>query len=78
MGFSYTYDEKTDQYAHAAGLSILTPDGRIARYLFGIDFAPRDLRLGIVEAADRKIASPVDSVLLYCYPLRPGDRERTG
>lgn len=71
VGFSYTYDEKTDQYAHAAGLSILTPDGRIARYLFGIDFAPRDLRLGIVEAADRTIASPIDSVLLYCYHYDP-------
>ena len=71
VGFSYSYDEKTDQYAHAAGLSILTPDGRIARYLFGIDFAPRDLRLAIVEAADRKIGSPVDSVLLYCYHYDP-------
>jgi protein SCO1/2 len=71
VGFSYTYDEKTDQYAHAAGLTILTPDGRIARYLFGIDFAPRDLRLAIVEAADRKIGSPIDSVLLYCYHYDP-------
>jgi protein SCO1/2 len=71
VGFSYTYDEKTDQYAHAAGLSILTPDGKVARYLFGIDFAPRDLRLGIVEATDRKIATPIDSVLLYCYHYDP-------
>jgi protein SCO1 len=71
VGFSYTYDEKSDQYAHAAGLSILTPDGRIARYLFGIDFAPRDLRLAIVEAADRTIGSPIDSVLLYCYHYDP-------
>jgi protein SCO1/2 len=71
VGFAYTYDAKTDQYAHAAGLSILTPDGRIARYLFGIDFAPRDLRLGIVEAADRAIASPVDTVLLYCFHYDP-------
>ena len=71
VGFSYEYDEKTDQYAHAAGLSILTPDGRIARYLFGIDFAPRDLRLAIVEASHRKIGSPVDSLLLYCYHYDP-------
>jgi protein SCO1 len=71
VGFSYSYDEKTDQYAHAAGLSILTPEGKIARYLFGIDFAPRDLRLAMVEAADRKIGSPVDSVLLYCYHYDP-------
>jgi len=71
VGFSYAYDEKTDQYAHAAGLSILTPEGTIARYFFGIDFAPRDLRLGIVEAADRKIGSAVDTVLLYCYHYDP-------
>ena len=71
VGFSYSYDEKTDQYAHAAGLSILTPDGKIARYLFGIDFAPRDLRLSIVEANDRKVASPVDTLLLYCYHYDP-------
>ncbi len=71
VGFSYTYDEKTDQYAHAAGITVLTPEGRIARYFYGIDFAPRDLRLGIVEAADRKIASPIDSVLLYCFHYDP-------
>jgi protein SCO1/2 len=71
VGFSYTYDERTDQYAHAAGLTLLTPDGRISRYFYGIDYAPRDLRLGIVEAADRKIASPIDSVLLYCFHYDP-------
>lgn len=71
VGFSYTYDEKTDQYAHAAGITVLTPEGRIARYFYGIDFAPRDLRLGIIEAADRQIASPVDSVLLYCFHYDP-------
>ena len=57
VGFSYAYDEKTDQYAHAAGLAILTPDGRLARYLFGLDFAPRDLRMAIVEANDRTIGT---------------------
>ncbi len=71
VGFSYTYDEKTDQYAHAAGLTVLTPEGKIARYFFGIDFAPRDLRLGIVEAAGGTIGSPIDSVLLYCYHYDP-------
>jgi protein SCO1/2 len=71
VGFSYSYDEKTDQYAHAAGITVLTPEGRIARYFFGIDFAPRDLRLGIVEAADRTIATPIDSVLLYCFHYDP-------
>ena len=72
VGFSYSYDEKTDQYAHRAGLMMLTPDGRLARYLFGIDFAPRDLRLAMVEAADRKIGSPVvNAVLLACYHYDP-------
>lgn len=71
VGFSYSYDAETDQYAHAAGITVLTPEGRIARYFYGIDFAPRDLRLGIVEAADQKIASPVDSVLLYCFHYDP-------
>lgn len=71
VGFSYSYDATTDQYAHAAGITVLTPDGKIARYFYGIDFAPRDLRLGIVEATDRKIASPVDSVLLYCFHYDP-------
>ncbi len=71
VGFSYTYDVETDQYAHAAGITVLTPEGRIARYFYGIEFAPRDLRLGIVEAADQKIASPVDSVLLYCFHYDP-------
>ncbi len=71
VGFSYSYDAQTDQYAHAAGITVLTPEGRIARYFYGIDYAPRDLRLGIVEAADQKIASPVDSVLLYCFHYDP-------
>jgi len=71
VGFTYTYDEKTDQYAHAAGLTVLTPEGRIARYFFGIDFAPRDLRLGLVEASNRTIATPVDTALLYCFHYDP-------
>jgi protein SCO1/2 len=71
VGFSYSYDATTDQYAHAAGITVLTPDGKIARYFYGIDFAPRDLRLGIVEAADRTIATPIDSVLLYCFHYDP-------
>jgi len=71
VGFTYTYDEKTDQYAHAAGLTVLTPEGRISRYFFGIDFAPRDLRLGLVEASNRAIATPVDTALLYCFHYDP-------
>jgi len=71
VGFSYSYDEKIDQYAHAAGITILTPDGRLARYFFGIDFAPRDLRLGLVEAANGTIGSPIDTIALQCFHYDP-------
>lgn len=71
VGFRYTLDEETGEYAHPAGLVILTPEGRIARYFFGIDHGPKDLRLGLVEAADGRLGSPVDQVLLYCYRYDP-------
>lgn len=71
IGFRYAYDRKTDQYAHAAGVVILTPQGRTARYFYGIDLSPRDLRLGLVEAADGRIGSPMDQVLLFCYRYDP-------
>jgi protein SCO1/2 len=71
IGFRYVYDAKTDQYAHAAGIVILTPQGRTARYFYGIDLSPRDLRLGLVEAADGTIGSPMDQVLLLCYHYDP-------
>ncbi len=71
MGFRYTYDVKTKQYAHAAGILVATPEGRISRVLYGIEPAPRDLRLGIIEAAAGKIATPADQVLLYCFHYDP-------
>jgi protein SCO1/2 len=71
VGFRYTHDVRTDEYAHAAGLVLLTPQGRIARYFYGIEFEPRDLRLGLVEAAGERIGSPVDQVLLLCYHYDP-------
>jgi protein SCO1/2 len=71
LGFRYTYDPRTKQFAHASGLMVATPDGRISRYLYGVDYAPRDLRLALVEAADRKIGSPVDGLLLFCYHYDP-------
>jgi protein SCO1/2 len=71
MGFRYAWDAKSKQYAHAAGIMITTPEGRISRVFYGIEFAPRDLRLGLIEAADRKIATPVDQVLLYCFHYDP-------
>ncbi|HXH12936.1 MAG TPA: SCO family protein [Alphaproteobacteria bacterium] len=71
VGFHYAYDAAKDQYAHAAGIIVLTPQGRIARYLYGLEFAPRDLRLALVEAAAGRIGSPVDQLLLYCYQYDP-------
>lgn len=71
IGFRYTYDPKTNEYAHAAGILILTPQGRTARYFSGIDFSPRDLRLGLIEAADGRIGTPIDQVVLFCYRYDP-------
>jgi protein SCO1/2 len=71
VGFRYVYDPKTDQYAHPAGIMILTPQGKIARYLYGVDYAARDLRLGLIEASAGKIGSPVDQLLLLCFHYDP-------
>ena len=70
-GFRYAYDGVQDQYAHASGLVLLTPEGKVARYLFGLEYEPRDLRLGLVEAARNRIGSPVDQLLLFCYHYNP-------
>jgi protein SCO1/2 len=70
-GFRYVWDERLKQFAHPTGIIVLTPDGRVARYLFGIDYGPRDLRLAIVEASAGTIGSPADSFLLYCYHYDP-------
>ncbi len=70
-GFRYAWDEDTKQFAHPTGVIVLTPDGRFARYLFGIEYGPRDLRYAIVEASDGKVGSPVDSLLLYCFHYDP-------
>jgi protein SCO1 len=70
-GFRYAWDAETKQYAHPSGVIVLTPDGRLSKYLFGIEYGPRDLRLAIVEASNGKIGTPVDSLLLYCYHYDP-------
>ena len=70
-GFRYTYDAKTDQYAHPAGLIVATPGGRISRYIYGVDFPASDLRLALVEASSGKIGSPVDRLLLTCFHYDP-------
>ncbi len=71
VGFRYIYDSQSGQYAHASGIMLLTPPGKIARYFYGIEYAPRDLRLGLVEASANTIGSPVDQVLLLCYHYDP-------
>jgi protein SCO1/2 len=71
VGFRYTYVPEQKQYAHAAGITVLTPRGRIARYFFGVEFAPRDLRLGLIEASNNQIGTPVDQLLLYCFHYDP-------
>jgi protein SCO1/2 len=78
IGFGYFYDETIDQYAHAAGIVVLTPQGELARYFYGIEYNPSDLRLGLVEAADNKIGSPVDQLLLLCYSYDPTTGRYTG
>lgn len=70
-GFRYVWDEETKQFAHPTGVMVLTPDGRLARYLFGVEYGPRDLRLALVEASEGKVGTAVDSLLLYCYHYDP-------
>ena len=71
VGFRYLYDEKSQQYAHASGLMVATPEGKLFRYFYGIEYAPRDLRLALVEASANKLGTPVDQVLLYCFHYDP-------
>jgi protein SCO1/2 len=70
-GFRYMFDAKSQQYAHGSGIMVLTQEGRLARYFYGIQYSPRDLRLGLVEASASKIGSPIDQVLLLCYDYDP-------
>ena len=71
VGFRYSYDAKADEFAHASGLVLLTPQGTIFRYMYGIEFPPEILRLGLVEASQNQMGSVVDQVLLFCYHYDP-------
>lgn len=71
VGFEYEYDAKTRQFAHATAIMVLTPEGKIAQYYYGVEFAPKDLRLGLIQASQNKIGTVVDQVLLYCYHYDP-------
>jgi protein SCO1/2 len=74
VGFKYRYDPKLGQFAHGAGIMLITPTGKIAQYYYGVEYSAKDMRLGIVEASQNKIGSLADQVLLYCYHYDP----RTG
>lgn len=71
VGFQYTYVPEEKQFAHAAAIMVLTPDGHLSRYFFGVEYSPRDLRFGLIDAAERKIGTAVDHLLLYCYRYDP-------
>jgi protein SCO1/2 len=71
VGFHYEYDAKSGQYAHASGIMILTPEGKVSRYFYGVDYPTRDLRFGIMEASEEKIGSPIAQVLLMCFHYDP-------
>jgi protein SCO1 len=74
IGWHYQYDPKSDQFAHAAGVVLITPTGHIAQYYYGVEYSARDMRLGIIEASQNKIGSLADEITLYCYHYDP----RTG
>jgi protein SCO1/2 len=71
VGFHYAYDMQMDQFAHATGLMVLTPDGRVSRYLYGFEFKPRDLKLALMEASESRIGTMTDQLLLLCYHYEP-------
>ncbi|HWE49150.1 MAG TPA: SCO family protein [Bryobacteraceae bacterium] len=77
VGFRYKWDVYTAQFAHASAIYILTPQGKLSKYFYGIDYSPKDMRLGLVQASDNKIGSPVDQLLLFCYHFDPTSAKYT-
>jgi protein SCO1/2 len=77
LGFSYTYDPVSQEYAHAAAIFVCTPDGRVARYLYGIEYPAKRLKLALLEAAEGTIGSTLDQLILYCYHYDPTNRRYT-
>jgi protein SCO1/2 len=71
VGFNYEFDEATNQFAHAGGIIIVTPDGKISRYLYGIDYSPKDLKFALMDSAEGKIGNPVEQLYLYCFHYNP-------
>jgi len=75
LGFRYRYDKESEQYEHPAVSMILGPDGRISRYLYGVEFSPRDLRLAVVEASEGKVGTTLDRAILRCFKYDPASRK---
>ena len=71
VGFRYVYDPRIKQYAHASGIQVVTPEGRLSQYYYGIEYSPKDLRLGLIEASRNHIGTVVDKLILYCYHYDP-------
>lgn len=71
VGFNYVWDEQTKQFAHAGAIMVLTPEGKLSKYLYGVDYAPKDVKLAIMESSESKIGSPVDQMMLYCFHYDP-------
>jgi protein SCO1/2 len=71
VGYQYQFDPKSEQYAHATAIVVLTPDRHVAEYFYGVEFSPKDLRLGLVQASQGKVGNITDAVLLYCYHYDP-------
>jgi protein SCO1/2 len=76
-GFHYTYDAHTNQFAHASAIMVATPEGKLSKYYYGVEYSPKDLRLGLIEAAQNEIGTPVDQILLFCYHWDPSTGKYT-
>ena len=73
VGYNYQFDEATNQFAHAGGIMMTTPEGKLSRYFYGIDYAPKDLKFGLMDSAQSKIGNPVEQLYLYCFHYDPSD-----
>ncbi len=71
VGFNYSFDEKTNQFAHAGGIMIATPEGKLSRYLYGIDYSPKDIKFSLMESSENRIGNPAEQLYLYCYHYDP-------
>lgn len=77
VGFRYVWDVHTAQFAHASAIYVLTPQGRLSKYFYGIDYSPKDMRLGLIEASNNRIGNPVDQIMLFCYHFDPHSAKYT-